>query len=133
VQGDTRELVTYLAKRCAPPSKAKARWYKLVQTSQRAYVLLPEIIQLNVNARMPMVRLPGPITFEPMKAREQPKRPKRLSSLAGAVIGCVRNPRLHPHLLRPRSLSVRNTTTWENPRCTKNMILNSLAVAQVRL
>ena len=42
----------------------KAQWYKLVQTSQRAYVLLPEIIQLNVNA---MVRLPDPITFEPRR------------------------------------------------------------------
>ena len=48
----------------------KARWYKLVQTRHRAYVLLPEIIQLNVNA---MVRLPEPITFEPVKARKQPK------------------------------------------------------------
>ena len=47
-----------------------AQWYKLVQTSQRAYVLLKETIQLNVNA---MVRLPEPIQFEPVKARTQPK------------------------------------------------------------
>ena len=48
----------------------KAKWYKLVQTSQRAYVLLKETIQLNVNS---MVRMPDPITFEPVKARKPPK------------------------------------------------------------
>ena len=47
-----------------------AQWYKLVQTSHRAYVLLKETIQLNVNA---MVRLPEPLEFEPVKARKQPK------------------------------------------------------------
>ena len=47
-----------------------AQLYKLVQTSQRAYVLLKETIQLNVNA---MVRLPEPLEFEPVKARKQPK------------------------------------------------------------
>jgi hypothetical protein len=47
-----------------------AQWYKLVQTSQRAYVLLKETIQLNVNS---LVRLPEPIEFEPVKARKQPK------------------------------------------------------------
>ena len=47
-----------------------AQWYKLVQTSQRAYVLLKETIQLNVNS---MVRLPDPIAFEPVKARKKPK------------------------------------------------------------
>ena len=57
----------------------KARWYKLVQTSQRAYVLLKEEIELNVNA---MVRLPQPIEFEPVKARKKPKvvpAPSRVS------------------------------------------------------
>ena len=33
----------------------KAKWYKLTQTSQRAYVLLSQDMELNVNA---MVRLP---------------------------------------------------------------------------
>ena len=47
-----------------------AQWYKLVQTSQRAYVLLKETIQLNVNS---LVRLPEPIEFEPVKARKKPK------------------------------------------------------------
>ena len=49
-----------------------AQWYKLVQTSQRAYVVLAEKIQLNVNA---MVRLPAPIEFEQMKVRKQPQGP----------------------------------------------------------
>jgi hypothetical protein len=48
----------------------KAQWYKLVQTSQRAYVLLKETIELNVNS---LVRLAEPIQFEPVKARKQPK------------------------------------------------------------
>lgn len=46
-----------------------AKWYKLVQTSQRAYVLLKDTIQLNVNA---MLRLPKPIEFEQVKARKKP-------------------------------------------------------------
>ena len=45
-----------------------AQWFKLVQTSQRAYVLQAEKMQLNVNA---MVRLPEPITFEPVQARKK--------------------------------------------------------------
>ena len=56
------------------------QWYKLVQTSQRAYVLLKETIQLNVNS---LVRLPEPIQFETVKARKQPKaaaEPSRASS-----------------------------------------------------
>ena len=48
----------------------KAKWYKLVQTSQRAYVVHPnEEVMLNVNA---MVRLPQPVTFEAVKARKKP-------------------------------------------------------------
>ena len=47
------------------------------QTSQRAYVLLKEKIQLNVNA---MLRLPDPIQFEPVKARKQPTEPSRNSN-----------------------------------------------------
>jgi len=47
-----------------------AQWYKLVQTSQRAYVLLKETIQLNVNS---LVRLPEAIQFEPVKARKKTK------------------------------------------------------------
>ena len=39
----------------------EAQWYMLVQTSQRAYVLLKEKIILNVNS---MVRLPEPIVLE---------------------------------------------------------------------
>lgn len=57
-----------------------AQWYNLVQTSQRAYVLLQETIQLNANS---LVRLPEPIQFEPVKARKQPKaaaEPSRASS-----------------------------------------------------
>ena len=46
-----------------------AQWYKLTQTSQRAYVVLGPTIQLNVNA---MVRLPEPVEFEPVKARKAP-------------------------------------------------------------
>mgnify|MGYP004274804439 CR=1 FL=1 len=46
-----------------------AQWYKMVQTSHRAYVLLPEKIKLNVNA---MVRLPEPIEFEEVKSRKKP-------------------------------------------------------------
>jgi len=45
------------------------QWYKLVQTSQRAYVVLEEQIQLNVNS---MVRLPESIEFEKAKERKQP-------------------------------------------------------------
>jgi hypothetical protein len=68
----------------------KAKWYKLVQTSQRAYVVLPdEAIMLNVNA---MVRLPDPVTFEAVKARKRPvivptaaaTRPQRATT-AGTV------------------------------------------------
>eukprot|EP00966_Prymnesium_polylepis_P092228 2135394-Prymnesium_polylepis.1 len=47
-----------------------AQWYKLVQTSQRAYVVLAEKIQLNVNS---MVRLPEPIEFEKVKERKKPQ------------------------------------------------------------
>ena len=48
----------------------KAKWYKLVQTSQRAYVVFPiEEFMLNVNA---MVRLPEPVTFEAVTARKKP-------------------------------------------------------------
>ena len=50
----------------------KARFYKLVQTSQRAYVLLKEEIELNVNA---LVRLPEPVTFDEVKARKKPVQP----------------------------------------------------------
>ena len=49
-----------------------AQWYKLVQTSQRAYVVLAEKIQLNVNS---MVRLPEPIEFEKVKERKKPQAP----------------------------------------------------------
>ena len=52
----------------------KARFYKLVQTSQRAYVLLKEEIELNVNA---LVRLPEPVTFDQVKARKPPPQPAR--------------------------------------------------------
>ena len=48
----------------------KAKWYKCVQVSHRAYVLLEEVIDLNVNS---IVRLPEPITFQEIKARKQPK------------------------------------------------------------
>ena len=51
----------------------KARFYKLVQTSQRAYVLLKEEIELNVNA---LVRLPEPVTFDQVKARKPPPPPQ---------------------------------------------------------
>ena len=51
----------------------EAQWYMLVQTSQRAYVLLKEKIILNVNS---MVRLPEPIVLEVAKARKSaPPRP----------------------------------------------------------
>ena len=55
-----------------------AKWYELAQRSQRAYVLLSDKIQLNVNA---MLRLPEPIQFEPVKAREQPKAPAKPTPL----------------------------------------------------
>ena len=45
-----------------------ARWYKLVQTSQRAYVPLKEKIKLNINA---CVRLPEPVEFEKVVARKK--------------------------------------------------------------
>jgi hypothetical protein len=51
-----------------------AKWYKVVQTSQRAYVLQPERIELNVNA---MVRLPDPVHFEPVMARKKPPQASR--------------------------------------------------------
>ena len=51
-----------------------AQWYTLVQTSQRAYVLKKEKIQLNVNA---MVRLPDSIVFEKVRARKAPAEPSR--------------------------------------------------------
>ena len=65
----------------------KAKWYKLVQTSQRAYVVFPnEDFMLNVNA---MVRLTEPVTFEAVKARKKPvavvtaaaNRPQRATSV----------------------------------------------------
>ena len=49
-----------------------AQWYKLVQTSQRAYVVLAGKIQLNVNS---MVRLPEPIEFEKVKERKKSQAP----------------------------------------------------------
>ena len=51
----------------------KAKWYKCVQTSQRAYALLAEEIDLNVNA---MVRLPEPITFDEIRSRKKGKQPQ---------------------------------------------------------
>ena len=55
-----------------------AKWYKLVQTSQRAYVLLKDEMQLNVNS---MLRLPEPIEFQHVKARKKPSTvPNRSSS-----------------------------------------------------
>ena len=69
----------------------KAKCYKLVQTSQRAYVVFPnEDIMLNVNAIM--VRLPEPVTFEAVKARKQlvvvttaaANRPQRATAVATA-------------------------------------------------
>ena len=53
-------------------SLVKAKYYKLVQTSHRAYVLLKEEIELNVNA---LVRLPEPVTFDEVKARKKPVQP----------------------------------------------------------
>ena len=50
----------------------KAKFYKLVQTSHRAYVLLKQEIELNVNA---LVRLPEPVTFDQVKARKPPPPP----------------------------------------------------------
>ena len=69
----------------------KAKWYKLVQTSQRAYVVFPnENFMLNVNA---MVRLPQPVTFEAVKARNTrvivataaANRPQRATTAATAT------------------------------------------------
>ena len=40
-----------------------AKWYKCVQLSHRAYVLIGEEIVMNVNA---FVRLPEPVLFEPV-------------------------------------------------------------------
>ena len=55
-----------------------ARFYKLVQTSQRGYVLLSEQIELNVNS---LVRIPEPITFaELVKARKVPSAPAKSSA-----------------------------------------------------
>ena len=51
----------------------KAKFYKLVQTSHRAYVLLKEEIELNVNA---LVRLPEPVTVDQVKARKPPPPPQ---------------------------------------------------------
>ena len=102
----------------------KARWYKLVQTSQRAYVLLPEIIQLNVNA---MVRLPDPITFEPVKERKKPKapaEPTRGSDRLRAQPQAVAPPPPAP----PKPQREKHNYLGEP---THNVILNSLA--QVRL
>ena len=61
----------------------EAQWYKLVQTSQRAYVLLKEKIILNVNS---MVRLPEPIVLEVVKARKSapPKPPPPPSARSSA-------------------------------------------------
>jgi hypothetical protein len=103
----------------------KAQWYKLVQTSQRAYVLLPEIIQLNVNA---MVRLPEPIKFEPVKARKQPKakatvEPTRASNRLSA------QPQAPPPPPAPPKPQREKHNYLGEP--TNNVILSSLA--QVRL
>ena len=89
----------------------KAQWYKLVQTSQRAYVLLPEIIQLNVNA---VVRLPEPITFEPVKSRKQPKAKAPAEPTRGS--DRLRTQAPPPPPPPPQSLSARSTITWESPR-----------------
>ena len=68
----------------------KAKWYKVVQSSQRAYVVFPnEDVMLNINAR---VRLPEPVTFEAVKARKKPvvvttaaaNRPQRAIAVATA-------------------------------------------------
>ena len=103
----------------------KARWYKLVQTSQRAYVLLPEIIQLNVNA---MVRLPEPITFEPVKVRKPPQAkasavPTRGSDRLAALPQAPPPPPLPPKPQRQKHNYLGEPTN--------NLILNSLA--EVRL
>ena len=54
-----------------------ARFYKLVKTSQRGYLLLPEQIELNVNS---LVRIPNPIVFEPVKVRKAPAAPTKSSA-----------------------------------------------------
>jgi hypothetical protein len=86
----------------------KAKWYKLVQTSQRAYVVLPdEDFMLNVNA---MVRLPEPVTFEAVKARKKPvivvtaaaNRPQRTTAAGTPALSpapLLVPPREKPHFL----------------------------------
>ena len=101
----------------------KARWYKLVQTSQRAYVLLPEIIQLNVNA---MVRLPDPITFEPVKSRKQPKAKAPAEPMRGS--DRLRTQAPPPPPPPPKPQREKHNYLGEP---TNNVILSSLA--QVRL
>ena len=101
----------------------KAQWYKLVQTSQRAYVLLPEIIQLNVNA---MVRLPEPITFEPVKSRKQPKAKAPAEPTRGS--DRLRTQAPPPPPPPPKPQREKHNYLVEP---TNNVILSSLA--QVRL
>jgi hypothetical protein len=82
----------------------KAKWYQLVQTSQRAYVLRDEEIQLNVNS---MVRLPAPVGFETVKARKTKpvvltaaaSRPQRAGAAAAAPPQAQPVPRENPHFL----------------------------------
>jgi hypothetical protein len=83
----------------------KAKWYQLVQTSQRAYILRDEEIQLNVNS---MVRLPEPVRFETVKARKTKpvvltaaaSRPQRAGAAAAAPPAPPQPaPRENPHFL----------------------------------
>ena len=55
----------------------EAQWFKMVQTSHRAYVLLKETMKLNVNA---MVRLPEPIVLETPKSRKKASAEPQRSS-----------------------------------------------------
>jgi hypothetical protein len=96
----------------------KAKWYQLVQTSQRAYVLRGDEIQLNVNA---MVRLPEPVRFETVKARKT--KPVVLTAAASRPQRAGADAAAPPAPPQPAQ--------WENPHflgeSEHNEILASLA------
>ena len=95
-----------------------AKWYSCVQRSHRAYVLLPEVIKLNVNA---LVRLPDAVEFDAVKARKKPTAPVAAASREHLARNAARAPAPKPQREKPNFLG--------EPK--HNEILGSLA--QVRL
>jgi hypothetical protein len=70
-----------------------AKWYSCVQRSHRAYVLLPEVIKLNVNA---LVRLPDAVEFDAVKARKKPTAPVAAASREHLARNAARAPAAAP-------------------------------------